>query len=144
MKGFTLIEVLVAIGIFLTITGVGLFMTMETFRGTIYRSEVATIVSLLERARSRAMNNINQSKWGVCYIAPNYVIFKGAGCTSSAVVDSVKANPVVVTASGFTATYPLVVFTQLSGTTTAIAPIVVKQDGRISTTTINNEGTIIW
>ena len=143
MRGFTLIEIIIAISIFSVLIALGLLMSMETFRGTIYRSETATIISLFEKARSRAMNNINQSPWGVCYLAPNYVIFKGTSCISSAVTDSIEANAGVALASNFSSTFPTVAFTQLSGTTTGGA-FTVQQDARTSPITINYEGTIIW
>lgn len=148
MRGFTLIEIVITIAIFSMLLGMGLIMSMETFRGTIYRSEEGTIVSLFERARSRAMNNINQSSWGVCYIAPNYVIFKGSSCSAPAVTDSIDANTSVASASNFSSKFPTVVFTQLSGTTTAPVGspfnLAVTQDSRSDVISINNEGTIIW
>ena len=142
-KGFTLIEIIITIAIFTVLITLGLLMSMETFRGTLYRSEEATIVSLLERARSRAMNNINQSTWSVCYVAPTYVISKGSVCGAATMTDSVVVNDAVALASDFVTTFPTVVFTQLSGTTTP-ATITVKQDNRASVITINNEGTLLW
>ncbi len=144
-RGFTFIELLVVIAIFTILVGLGMFMSMETFRGTTYRSEQATIVSLLERARSRAMNNINQSQWGVCYLAPQYVIFRGSAssCATATVADTVAAHAGIAAASDFAHVFPIVVFTQLSGTTTATT-ITELQDGRSSVIAINNEGTINW
>lgn len=143
MRGFTLIEVVVVIGIFVGIISLGLFLSMETFRGTLYRSEVSTIVSVLERARDRAMNNVNQTTWGVCYLGSSYVIIKGAACVQSSVQDTIIANPGVAQASGFPSSFPVVQFSQLAGTTTG-ATIAVRQNDRTQTITINNEGTILW
>lgn len=140
MRGFSLIEVLVVVAIFTVLIGLGLFMSMETLRGAFHRSERDTIVSLLERARSRAMNNIEQSPWGMCYLAPDYVVFKGtAGCVTAA-VDTLAANPGTAT-TGLLA--PGIVFSQLAGTTTP-ATVMVTQNGRTSAITTNYEGTIIW
>lgn len=138
-----MLEIAVVMAIFTALIALGLFMSMETLKGTIYRSEEATIVSLLQKARSRSMNNINQAQWGVCYVAPNYVLFKGTVCSSAAAVDTLAANAGVAAASDFAHTFPTVVFAQLSGTTAA-ATITVLQDSRSATITINNEGTIIW
>lgn len=144
--GFTLVEIIVVIGIFSLLVVLGLFMSFETLRGTLYRSEEATIVSLLEKARSRAMNNINESAWGMCYIEPDYVIIKGVVCDDAYVLDRVAANPAVVAASSFISkTYPFVVFSQLSGIPVGTPqPIIVIQDARSSTISVNNEGTILW
>src|SRR3954466_3570125 len=79
-KGFTLIEILVVTAIFAVIISLGLLMSMETFRGTTFRSERDTMVGVLQKARSRAMANIKQSQWGVHYQMSDhtYTIFKGS------------------------------------------------------------------
>ena len=144
MRGFTLIEIVVVIALFTIITSLGLIMGLDAFRNTLHRSEVATVVSLLEKARSRAVNNIDQATWGVCYLAPNYLILKdSAACDPAVATDKVEANKAVATASDFTHTFPVVVFSQLSGTTTP-ENFDVKEAARISTVSINHEGTIIW
>lgn len=134
--------------IFSMILAIGLFANVQTFRGAVYRSEVSTIVSLLERARSRAMANSFQTQWSVCYVAPNYVVVKGSTCNTTAIYDSVSANVEVAAASDFVnpAKFPVIVFQQLSGDTTTSADIslVVLQDSQSSTITINHEGSIIW
>jgi prepilin-type N-terminal cleavage/methylation domain-containing protein len=135
-SGFTLIEIIIVIAIFGALLALGLFMSMDAYRGFSFRSERSTIVSLLQKARSRAMNNSNQTPWGVCYQSGNYVIFQGLACTTG---ETIPAGPAATT----TGLLAGVVFSQLSGTTTA-ATITVLQDGRSSTISTNNEGTIIW
>jgi len=144
-RGFTLIEIVVVIGILAVLLSLGLFMSMETLRGTIYRSEAATIVSLLQKARSRGMANIEQSPWSVCYVNTQYVVAKGALCNAATAHDVVAANPGVAAASSFAdpAKFPTIVFAQLSGNTTATS-ITVLQDSRTQTIAITHEGTIIW
>jgi Tfp pilus assembly protein FimT len=142
MRAFTLTEVVVVVGIFTGLLVLGLFMSIETLRGTIYRSEQATIVGMLGRARSRAMNNIEQSPWGFCYTEPNYIVFKGSVCNAAAAYEVTPVNMAVASSSGF-ASLSSIVFTQLSGTSTE-ATITVVQDGRNRIININNEGTIIW
>ena len=136
-SGFTLLELIVTVAIFSILITLGFFMSFETFRGASHRSEVDVIVSLFQKARSRAMNNIEQSTWGVCYIAPNYVLLKGlVACDVAYVVDTVKA-------SDFNTMFPVVIFLQLSGSTDETT-VEVKQNARTSTISINEAGTIIW
>ena len=143
-SGFTLLELIVTVAIFSILITLGFFMSFETFRGASHRSEVDVIVSLFQKARSRAMNNIEQSTWGVCYIAPNYVLLKGlVACDVAYVVDTVKANEVVAAASDFNTMFPVVIFLQLSGSTDETT-VEVKQNARTSTISINEAGTIIW
>lgn len=146
-RGFTLIEIIVVIAIFSILITLGLFMSIDTFRGAFHRSEVDVIVSVLQKARSRAMNNIEQSTWGVCYLAPQYLILKNSStCDSASAADTFAANPSVAEASKFNntpSTFPIVVFSQLSGAT-AEKSFDVVQDARTSTISINHEGTITW
>jgi prepilin-type N-terminal cleavage/methylation domain-containing protein len=140
--GFTLIEILITIAIFSALLSLGLFMSMDAYRGFSFRSEQGTIVSVLEKARSRALNNLRQTPWGVCYSAPNYVMFSGASCTTAG-SDLIPANAGVAASSNFAGTFPTIVFSQLAATTSG-ATITVTQNGRTSAININHEGTIIW
>ena len=137
MRAFSLVEILITVALFTILIGLGLFMSMETFRGVGQRSEQEVIVSLLEKARSRAMNNIQQSPWGVCAQAGVYAVFKGTTCNTLG--DTFPANPNATTAGLISG----VVFTQLSGTTTPTV-ITLTQNSRTSTITIPYEGTLIW
>jgi prepilin-type N-terminal cleavage/methylation domain-containing protein len=140
-RGFTLIEIIVVIAIFTMIMSLGLFMTFDTYRGFSSRSERDTVVSLLTSARSAAMANINQTSWGICYIAPNYITFRGTTCTAGAATNIAVPTGGGVAVAGLY--LPGVVFTQLSGTTTATTTTI-TQNGRTSTITVNYEGTITW
>ncbi len=141
-KGFTLIEILVVIAILAMLIGLGLFMSMDSYRAYLSRSERDTVVSLLERARSRAMANSFQTTWGLCYIAPNYIIFRGSTCATGAATNEATPGNPAASISGLSDTSP-VVFSQLAGTTTGAVVTIVEQS-KVSTITINHEGTIIW
>jgi prepilin-type N-terminal cleavage/methylation domain-containing protein len=144
-KGFTLVELLVTIVIFSLLVALGLFMSMEAYRGASYRSERDTIVSLLQRARSRAMANLYQSQWSVCYLAPDYVIAKGTACNATTAYDRIEANAAVVATSDFS-DFP-VVFDQVTGNSASVGPVKVirvRQGTRDESITINHEGTILW
>lgn len=137
-RGFTLIEILLVLAIMSVLLGLGLFATVEGYKGSVSRSEREMVVSLLERARSRAMANVAQSPWGLCYMAPNYLLFKGGACVTDGSSETLAAGSgvEVIGLDG-------VAFAQLSGTTTG-ANITIKQNGRNEAITINHEGTIVW
>lgn len=125
--------------IMVLLIALGVFLGIDALRASYTRSERDTIVSLLTEARSRSLANIDESVWGVCISGANYVVFKGSVCDDSgpsSELTPIGASVQVVQASA-------VVFTAVSGTTTP-ADWVIKQHGRVSTTTINYEGTIIW
>jgi prepilin-type N-terminal cleavage/methylation domain-containing protein len=146
-EGFTLIEIIVAVAILLCVLALGLLISLDVYRGYAYRSERATVVALLTRARSHAMANVNQAPWGVCEDAGGgvYKLFRGAGYSASAYVDeSVPVAPAgQVTGLPACTSGAGIVFSQLSGTTTA-ATITVQETAGPQTVTINSEGAIIW
>ena len=141
-NGFTLIEILVVLAIVASVLGLGLFMSMDVYRGFSFRSERDVVVSVLQKARSRAINNYHQTSWGVCYVTPNYIMFRGTICTSGASTNETIPAGGGVVVTGLSAPGG-VVFSQLAGNTTATI-ITITQNGKISTTTVNYEGTIIW
>lgn len=145
--GLTLIEVLIAMAIAISLFSLGLFVSLDAYRGYIFRSERTVLVSVLEKARSRAMNNINQKEWGVCRIDNKYIIFSKVeteplkDCADYAAIngnDAIPSNPSAII-SGLTGLY----FKQLSGKTSA-STITITQDSKISEIQINEEGTINW
>ena len=152
-EGFTLIEILVTLAVVTALIALGLFISMDVYRGFLHRSERDTVVSLLQRARSHAMANIGQSPWGFCKDAGgSYVVFRGASYAPDEVETSVAASGApAITGMPQCGSPPgpppnEIVFTQLSGTTTSGIPdITIKQGAApADTITINDQGTIIW
>ncbi len=141
-KGFTLIEILIAVAIMTGVMALGLFLGLDALRGSYSRSERDTVVSLLTEARSRSMANIDESTWGVCVSGANYVVFKGSVCDAVAATSELTPIGSGATITGLASASP-VVFTALSGTTTAAA-VVVSEPTRTENISINYEGTIIW
>ncbi len=126
-RGFTLVEILVVVAIFTGLAGLGLFMAFNSYGSAASRSERDTVVSLLAKARGRAMNNYYGAAWGVCYLGPNYVIFRDA--------------PPCVAGS------PTVIFEQLTGKLVPQTPVTItitQPNHPDSIIFINNEGTINW
>ncbi len=79
-RGFTLIETLVVIGVF-TILGSGLaFINFNIIKKESIYTEAEIIKTNLQRARSKAQNNINQNKHGLVIMPDDfdgYVLFEG-------------------------------------------------------------------
>jgi prepilin-type N-terminal cleavage/methylation domain-containing protein len=139
-KGFTLIEILVVMAIFSVLFLLALFAGLDSYRSALSRSETGTIVSMLNKARSRSMANIDQNTWGVCDANATYILFEGSACTQGLAGNEEITASGAATVTGFATP---VVFAELSGTTTP-QTITVVQNGRTSVITINNEGAIIW
>lgn len=145
-RGLTLIEVMVVIGIFSLILLFGLVIDLGSLKRNTFRGEQSTLVSVLQKARSRSMNNMFGVTHGVCYIAPNYVIFRTATCDLSGVNERVPADTNIASLSNFATTLSpanAVIFDQLTGKTAAVT--INMTDGiKSADIKINNEGTINW
>ena len=146
-KGFTLIEVIVVIGLLGLIAAIGLFISFDFYKSYSFRSEKSVVISALQKARGQALANINQSNHGVHYgsgadchlFSKCYVIFEGntfnAGSDSNNEIQAVSAVSVNWTSD--------VLFNQLDGAANSVT-ITLTQDTRSITITTNNEGRIDW
>ena len=145
-NGFTFLEILVVMGMFALVAGFALFVSMETYRGSNFRSDRDLLVAALQRARAEAMNNIclgtcaDGKPHGVHIQSDKYVVFQGS------VYDSSDANNAAfqstVTSTKTPATLDII-FSQLSGTTTATA-VTLTGSGHTSVISIGSEGQITW
>ena len=134
-KGFTLVEIVITLGLLALLAGLGFFVTFGAYQGSVSRSEREVVVSLLERARSRAMANVEQSAWGLCYRAPNYILYKGTSCSADGEETAVGAGTEI---EGLD-----VYFEELSGNSNG-ATISIRQNGRTEEILIDHAGAISW
>ena len=149
-SGLTLVEIIVVIAIIGLILILGLFISFDSYRRYIFRSERTTLVSVLSRARSRAMNNIFETPHGVCYdqSSKKYVIFRGntyspTNPTNESVSSNQSAIINPVPNSFLCSVGPGLIFSQLSGNSSTM-DIIVTESNASSTISINPEGTINW
>ena len=56
-RGVTLLETLVVMSLFITLAGLGLFVSFSEYRGTYFRDERILIIGALQKARSQALGN---------------------------------------------------------------------------------------
>ncbi|OGI64952.1 hypothetical protein A3A95_02255 [Candidatus Nomurabacteria bacterium RIFCSPLOWO2_01_FULL_39_18] len=146
-QGLTLIEILVVVAIIGIIISFGMSIDLNAFRRDTFQAEESTIVALLGKARSRAMSNMFDTAHGVCYIAPNYIVFRGTCVAGIPTNELTPANAAIATASDFSnpAKFPSVVFNRLAGTVTGSTIDITVTDGlKTEHIIINNEGTINW
>src|SRR3989338_2614791 len=139
--GFTLIEIIVVIGILIVIISFGIIVDFSSLTFGTFQTEESKIISVLERARSRSMANMFDTTHGVCYLAPNYVIFRGTCIVGASTNELILANTNIAENSG--TIFPTLVFDILTGNTTE--DIIIITDGvKTKEITINNEGAINW
>ncbi|HEY4496619.1 MAG TPA: hypothetical protein VI432_00510, partial [Candidatus Paceibacterota bacterium] len=77
ISGFSLLEIVMVIGLMAILGGLGLFIAIDQYRSYALNAERATVVSLLQRARSQALNNLGESRHGIFIDNLNYTLFEG-------------------------------------------------------------------
>ena len=146
--GFTLIEILVVIGILTVILAFGMTVNFSAFTSGTLAGEESKIVSVLQRARSHAMANMFESKYGVCYSSnkDSYIIFReneGICDDTEPTNELIPANTNIAEHADTNFSDFPVVFDQLSGN--ADNAIIHITDGTKSEDIeINEKGTINW
>jgi len=144
-RGFTIIEILVVMAILVGFVGMGLFYTMDAYRGNLFRSESGMVINLLQKARNQSVNNINQIPHGVKFKTDEIVVFHGNSYVEGATENDVFERKAEVS---ITTTLPgdLVIFDQLTGNVDPAETweVTVQFGARSTTIEINNEGRINW
>lgn len=84
-KGFTLIEILITMGLVGMLFVAGSFMDISSIGRELVISENTTLISTLQKARSRAMNNLYASPHGVYFGTDEgeYIVFRGISYDSN-------------------------------------------------------------
>lgn len=144
--GFTLVEILVVLGIFVFIAVLGLFLSTTTLRNSSFGSDINIVASVLQRARSRATANINESSHGVRLDGSGYTIFQGPPpLTFASRVTSLDESIQAGAAFSFLPIATIdIIFTQLSGESSFSGPIVITNGFNTATISLNYEGQISW
>jgi prepilin-type N-terminal cleavage/methylation domain-containing protein len=139
--GFTILEVLIVMGILSILVGLGLFIGNDFFKGYSLRLEKNTVVSALQKARSQSMNNIGQSNHGIYVTSDGFAIFQGPSYDgrSTSFDQAISSDP-SITHSGLNE----IVFSQLSGQSNASGTITLSNGISSTTISVNYEGAISW
>ena len=148
-QGFTLIEILIAVAVFIFLASLGLFLSSDFYATYSSNYERDLVVIALQKARSRAMANINQSSHGFCKRANNYLVFEGEDCDSGLVKDKLPASKniqLVFEEVNFNpgGGLPEIVFNQLEGGSETAGSLILRQGTRQAVIWINPEGAISW
>ena len=139
--GFTLIEVIVVVAIVGIIAALIPFLNFGVYGRNSFDADRDILVSIMQRARARAINNIEESRHGV-YVAPGaWTLFQGDSFASRDIseVEVIQTNP-RLSYSGLTE----VVFDELTARTNTPGNITITDGIRTETISINYEGGISW
>ena len=76
-KGFTLVEVVIVISIIALLFAIGSLVDSGMYQRRLISAEQAVAISVLQKARNQAMNNMYASEYGVHIDPDAYVLFRG-------------------------------------------------------------------
>lgn len=138
-KGFTLIEVLVVIGIIIGLFAIGALVDSSSIGRQSLSSVESTLVSVLQKARSRAMNNIAETSHGVFIDSDKFVLFQGGSYDSGESTNEEISRSDAVAVTGLDE----IIFTPLSGEATD-GTITLTQGVQSREIEILEDGLINW
>ncbi len=140
-KGITLVEILIAMGILALILSLGYFVGFDFYKNYALHSEKDMLMSVLRKARSQALNNVNSTSHGVYVKDDFYTIFYGSSYASrdSQYDENIRKSPGIAL-SGLNE----VVFAPLTATSTASSTIIINNGRKSFFIDINYEGRINW
>ena len=139
-RGFSIVEIMVVLGIFAAIVSTGLALSIDQIaRGTIF-SERDTLVSLLNGARAASLANVNAQPHGVHIDATQFVAFEGSAYSSS----DPKNYPIARTSSVSMSGPTDIVFAQLSGEVSSGGTLILADGGSQAIIEVNDAGRIDW
>jgi hypothetical protein len=148
--GVSLMEVLISVALGVLIITLTAFTGFDYLKSGEYVKENETLVALLQKARSRSINNINGIEHGlhIDTAAYKFTIFEGptysSGTTTNEVYDYNKNINFFSDSGCLTSASPADIhFAQLTGKT-ADANIYIGDGKRCGLISLNNEGRIDW
>ncbi|GMR19180.1 MAG: hypothetical protein BMS9Abin34_310 [Patescibacteria group bacterium] len=138
-QGLTLVELLVVLGIIVTI---GAFLARDISQilaQSYYTNTVERVVRTLRTAQNYSFNGREGSSWGVHYEPGKLVLFKGTDYGSrDAAFDAETPVPLSVTLTGWNDLY----FDRLRGLPSSTFSVIVDSFGRAGAISVGAEGVI--
>lgn len=134
--GFTLIEILVALGIVAILFTASSFLNFNSYNRELLESEQETLVSVLITARSRSMNNIDASRHGVKIEDDNFILFRELPYDEEIIPRNSNVKN--------TSTLDTVIFEQLSGEIDNFGEIILSENLKTKKITLLQSGLIDW
>ena len=138
-KGFTLVEMLLVIGIAITIGALAMPVAVNFYVSQGLDETTRDIVETLRRARSQAITQYNDSAFGVRFEWGSYILFQGSSYASR--TQSEDETFTFITGTG-TSGITEVVFAKLTGKPNSTGTLTVATGNKSQNISINVQGKI--
>ena len=138
-KGFSLIELIVVIGIFAIFASLTTSVYYDTRSHTNLELSTGSIVEAVRLAQSSAQSGKGDSKWGIKILSNQIVIFKGDSYnTRDTTADNFLELSGGINVSGLSE----IVFNKVVGTTDTVGVIVLSSNTESRNISVNTKGTV--
>jgi len=139
--GFTIMELVIVIGIFAVVLAFGLPIGLDSYRNYLLTSEQRNLVSILRRAENLSLANNGGLPHGVALGEGQYVLYQGS---SYAVRNQAFDENYPRVSSVAVSSTPEINFLNLSAMPSVTGTIVLSNGLRSLTITVNDQGAILW
>ncbi|MDP3725040.1 MAG: hypothetical protein Q8R20_01055 [Nanoarchaeota archaeon] len=140
--GFTIIEIVLAMGILALIFGVGAPLLADAYRDIALRTEHKRFVNLLRRAERYAFSNHAASSYGLRILDDSFVFFRGSSYADrNAAFDEIYARSDTILFSGPS---EIVFFAPTGLPSGAASWDLFQGDTEIASVVLNEYGRITW
>jgi len=144
--GFTLIEILILLGLFAILVTIGLIMGMDSIVRSTVHNERDTIVIMLSGTRARALANVNEEAQGIHITDDKIILFEGTSFPGTNQRSTDRNDSIVINPEPAT-----IVFSQLQSFATdgsddcdPSCTITLSGSAQTAIIEINSEGRIEW
>ena len=138
LAAFTLIELLIVIALILILGAMSSPFLSRFIVQTNYETSVDKVVSTLRKAQTYAMNNKNNTVWGVCYTANKIRLYQGS-CTSPTFSEDFEIAS-TITISGINDTVLATTFSRLRGEPSQALTITISSSVGTTQVLLNRAG----
>lgn len=140
VHGFTLIEIAIVLAIIAGLFAIAAFVDGNMYQRNLLASEQETLVSILQKARSQSMNNVDTNAHGVHIDTEDYVLFLGQNYVPNDTNNEKIAKNDKISVSNLNN----IVFAQLSGEPNKTGKIILDGGTQQKFITIKTGGLINW
>ncbi len=139
MKGISLIEILLVVGVLAILVSIILPLALDFYREQQLDTHSQGIIQTLRKAQLKTMSIENDSSFGVYLTDDSYTLFKGDSYTNrDTQYDEILDLPVILTLSGLQE----LIFSKFEGRPNVTGNIVLNSNNKSRIISINNFGMI--